>query len=62
MIGMEMEIEVKETVNRCLAAGLVVGTAGEKVLRFLPPLTISDGEIRQGISLLERSLPQEGRK
>ena len=62
MIGMEMEIEVKETVNRCLAAGLVVGTAGEKVLRFLPPLTISDGEIRRGLSLLERSLPQEGRK
>jgi acetylornithine/N-succinyldiaminopimelate aminotransferase len=62
MIGMEMGIEVKETVNRCLAAGLVVGTAGEKVLRFLPPLTVSDGEIRRGLSLLERSLPEEGRK
>jgi len=62
MLGMEMEIEVKETVNRCLSAGLVVGSAGEKVLRFLPPLTISDGEIRRGLSMLEESLPQEGRK
>lgn len=62
MIGMEMEIEVKETVNRCLSAGLVVGTAGEKVLRFLPPLTVSEGEIRQGLAILEESLPKEGRK
>jgi acetylornithine/succinyldiaminopimelate/putrescine aminotransferase len=60
MVGMETEIEVKETVNRCLAAGLVVGTAGEKVLRFLPPLTVTDGEIRQGLSILEESLPREG--
>ena len=62
MIGMEMEIEVKETVTRCLSAGLVVGSAGEKVLRFLPPLTIADGEIRRGLSMLEESLPREGRK
>ncbi len=61
MIGMEMEFDVKETVTRCLAAGLIVGTAGEKVLRFLPPLTVTDGEIRQGLSILEDSLPQEGR-
>jgi acetylornithine/N-succinyldiaminopimelate aminotransferase len=61
MIGMEMTFDVKETVTRCLAAGLVVGTAGEKVLRFLPPLTVTDGEIRQGLSILENSLPQEGR-
>jgi acetylornithine/N-succinyldiaminopimelate aminotransferase len=62
MLGMEMEIEVRETVSRCLSAGLVVGSAGEKVLRFLPPLTITDGEIRRALSLLEESLPREGRK
>jgi acetylornithine/succinyldiaminopimelate/putrescine aminotransferase len=62
MIGMETGFEVKETVIRCLAAGLVIGTAGEKVLRFLPALTVPDGEIRRGLSLLERSLPREGRK
>ena len=62
MVGMEMEIEVKETVNRCLAAGLVVGTAGEKVLRFLPSLTVTDGEIRRGLSILGQSLPQAGGK
>jgi acetylornithine/N-succinyldiaminopimelate aminotransferase len=62
MVGMEMEIEVKETVTRCLSAGLVVGSAGEKVLRFLPPLTITDGEIRRGLSMLEEFLPREARK
>jgi acetylornithine/N-succinyldiaminopimelate aminotransferase len=62
MVGMEMEIEVKETVKRCLAAGLVVGTAGEKVLRFLPPLTVTEEEIRRGLAILAGSLPEEGRR
>ena len=62
MIGMEMEAEVKETVQRCLAAGLVVGTAGEKVLRFLPPLTVTEAELRVGLSMLAESLPREGPK
>ncbi len=61
MVGMEMETEVKETVNRCLAAGLVVGTAGEKVLRFLPSLTVTDAELRRGLSLLEESLSNGGK-
>jgi 4-aminobutyrate aminotransferase-like enzyme len=38
----------------------VNSTAGN-VLRFLPPLTVTDGEIQQGLSILEGSLPEEGR-
>jgi len=62
MVGMEMEVDVKETVGRCLDAGLVVGTAGERVLRFLPSLTISAEEIRDGLRILSGSLPEEGRR
>lgn len=62
MVGMEMEVGGKETVRRCLDGGLVVGTAGENVLRFLPPLTISLEEIREGLRILADSLPEEGRR
>ena len=62
MLGVEMGLEVKETLHRCLSAGLIIGSAGEKVLRFLPPLTVTDGEIRQALSILEGSLPWGGAK
>ena len=61
MVGVETDFDVKETVNRCLAAGLVVGTAGEKVLRFLPSLLIREEEIRRSVSILAAVLPSGGR-
>jgi acetylornithine/N-succinyldiaminopimelate aminotransferase len=57
-----MDGETRELANRCLASGLVVNSTAGNVLRFLPPLTVSDGEIRQALSILEGSLPEEGRK
>ncbi|HEU5359980.1 MAG TPA: aminotransferase class III-fold pyridoxal phosphate-dependent enzyme, partial [Candidatus Deferrimicrobiaceae bacterium] len=62
MLAIEMEEETKEIANRCLANGLVVNSTAGNVLRFLPPLTINDGEIREGLMILEESLPGEGRK
>ena len=61
MLAIEMEGETKEIANRCLASGLIVNSTAGNVLRFLPPLTVTDGEIRQGLSILEESLPREGR-
>src|SRR3972149_1959242 len=52
--------ETREAATRCLASGLVVNSTAGNVLRFLPPLTVTDGEIRQGLSILEESLPREG--
>ncbi len=57
MVGMEMAVEVRETVRRCLDAGLVVGTAGEKVLRFLPSLLVTEDEIAEGLAILSSCLP-----
>lgn len=42
----------KEALADLLARGLVVLTAGSDVLRLLPPLTIREEEIAQGLSLL----------
>jgi predicted acetylornithine/succinylornithine family transaminase len=62
MVAIEMEGETREIADRCLALGLVVNSTAGTVLRFLPPLTVSEGEIQQCLLILEESLPQEGRK
>jgi 4-aminobutyrate aminotransferase len=56
MIG--VELRDKDTAaavqERCLADGLIVLTCGpaENTLRLVPPLTISDAELDQGLDLL----------
>ena len=62
MLAIEMTGETRELANRCLASGLVVNSTAGNVLRFLPPLTVTDGEIRQALSILEGSLPWGGAK
>jgi len=62
MLAIEMDGETREIADRCLARGLVVNSTAGNVLRFLPPLTVSEGEIQQCLLILEESLPQEGRK
>ena len=45
-----------EVAAACLEAGLLVGTAGETVLRLTPPLTITGDELDAGLSLFEEVL------
>ena len=42
--------------SACLDAGLCVSIAGTDVIRFLPPLTISDEEIAEGLAIFKRVL------
>jgi predicted acetylornithine/succinylornithine family transaminase len=43
-------------VSACLERGLLIGTAGERTLRFTPPLTISADEVAQALSILTEVL------
>jgi predicted acetylornithine/succinylornithine family transaminase len=61
MVGMEMECEAKPIVAKCLEAGLILNAAGN-VLRFLPPLTVTEAEIGRALSLLSGAMPPEGGK
>jgi len=62
MLALEMEGKTKEAAARCLENGLVVNAPADNVLRFLPPLTITPEEIREGLRILSDSLPAEGRR
>lgn len=53
MIGLECSNAVGPWVQTALAKGLVVGTAGAEVLRFVPPLIITKDEIDEAVAILE---------
>ena len=46
---------VGEIVNRALEQGLIIITAGTNVLRFLPPLVITEADVDEMAEKLERS-------
>ncbi len=54
--GMEMDRPVLPVVNACMREGVLLITAGEKVLRFLPPLIIKPQQIDQMITTLDKVL------
>jgi acetylornithine aminotransferase len=56
MLGAELDRPAGPVVAASLAAGLLVGAAGETVLRLTPPLTISRDEVELGLALLEEVL------
>ena len=60
MIGTEIAGKIKpfDVEKRCLEKGLCVSTAGTNVIRFLPPLTITDEEMDAGLAIF-RSVLEE---
>jgi acetylornithine/succinyldiaminopimelate/putrescine aminotransferase len=56
MLGAELDRPAGPVVAACLAAGLLVGSAGDTVLRLTPPLTVTADEIDTGLSLLQEVL------
>ena len=58
MIGIETSISLSRLVEAARQKGLIILTAGENVIRLLPPLTISREEIQQGIAILKEVFSQ----
>lgn len=58
MIGIQIKPQAKpaEIQIECLKNGLCVCTAGADVVRFLPPLTISDEEVEEGLAIFKKAI------
>lgn len=56
LIGVSVNCNVKDIVNKCFENKLLLITAGEDVVRFLPPLNVSFDEIDKAVSIFEKSL------
>jgi predicted acetylornithine/succinylornithine family transaminase len=54
LIGMEVDFEGKDVVSACLKEGFLINCTMDTVLRFMPPLIITEEEIDRLIDTLDR--------
>ena len=59
MVGMELTVPGRDIVNRCLEAGAIINCTAGNVLRFVPPLTITNEHIDELIVILAKALTIE---
>jgi predicted acetylornithine/succinylornithine family transaminase len=45
ILGMELRIDGNNIVRKCLAKGIIINCTLDRILRFLPPLTVKKSEI-----------------
>jgi 4-aminobutyrate aminotransferase-like enzyme len=54
ILGMELAIDGAEIVKKCMEKGLLIITSGAgNVLRFVPPLIITEKDVDQALDILE---------
>jgi len=56
LLGLEIDRVARDVIAACLERGVLIGSAGERVLRLTPPLTITDDEVDQAHAVLEEVL------
>jgi len=57
LIGVELTQPAGPLVDACREAGLLVLSAGEKVLRLTPPLVVGEAECDRALEIIDRVLP-----
>ena len=63
MIGVELKFEVKDILLEGIKNGLLLLYSGRNIIRFLPPLVISDEDVTNTLQILDKLLTnEEGRK
>ena len=58
MLGLSLNIEGKSLVQKCFEKGLLLVGAGEKVVRILPPLNVTQGEIDEAVAIIDEALKE----
>ncbi len=56
MQGLEFTHPVGDIINRCLENGLVLINAGTNIIRFMPPLVITEADVDEMCRILEEAL------
>ncbi len=55
MLGLKLKPPAGDFVNAARAQGLLTVGAGENVVRILPPLNVSEAEMREAVAMLEKA-------
>lgn len=56
ILGLGITVEGKQIVDACLAKGLLINCVGSNVLRFLPPLIVTQENIDTAITVIDEVL------
>jgi acetylornithine aminotransferase len=56
MVGVEFDEPVSPLLNQLLIQGIIAGSAGPNVLRFLPPLIIGKDTLSQALQSIQQAL------
>jgi len=59
MRGIELTVPGANVVERCLKGGLLINCTQDRVLRFLPALTITKKTLDQALVILDKALAEE---
>ncbi|MDG1827133.1 MAG: aspartate aminotransferase family protein [Henriciella sp.] len=58
LIGLRLKELPKPVQNACRDKGLLVGVAGNNVLRLAPPLIIEDSDVREAVGIIDTALSE----
>jgi acetylornithine/succinyldiaminopimelate/putrescine aminotransferase len=56
MAGLLLDRPAADVVKRCLESGLLVNGTAERVVRVTPPIVITQGELDEGMAVLDQAL------
>nr|WP_307992780.1 aspartate aminotransferase family protein [uncultured Niameybacter sp.] len=56
MLGVELSVAAKPVIDKCVEKGLLLIGAGEKVIRFLPPLILEKAHVDEAIEIFQEGL------
>jgi acetylornithine/succinyldiaminopimelate/putrescine aminotransferase len=56
LIGIEIDGNARDVVQACMARRLLVLTAGDTVVRMVPPLIITEAEADRAVDTLDQAL------
>ncbi len=58
LVGLQLKALPKPVQNLCREKGLLVGVAGNNVLRLAPPLIIQDSDVREAVGVIDAALSE----
>jgi predicted acetylornithine/succinylornithine family transaminase len=56
ILGLELSVPARGVVAGCMERGLLVLTAGDGVLRFVPPLIVTEADVDRAVGIVEQAL------
>ncbi|MBI4737366.1 MAG: aminotransferase class III-fold pyridoxal phosphate-dependent enzyme, partial [candidate division NC10 bacterium] len=56
ILGLEVSVPARTIVAGCMERGLLTLTAGDNVVRFVPPLIVTEADVDRAVRILEEAL------